>query len=127
MSIIRQYNSKGLPSKWLLTVVLLLTFFTFSGFGVNGQIRLCKPQTTLVVSYRSEVIKSINYNRLLITPQLKNSTFSAFVDLSDLYSHQIKTRLTILSGYHLQLQTHLFYKVKTTSSATDDDPAVILG
>lgn len=126
MCIIRQYNSKRLSSKWLLAVVLLLTFFTFSGFGVQDQTKPGKPQTTLVASYRSEVIKSISYNRLLISC-LKNKSFPAFIDLSDLYSQQVKTSLSVLSGYYIRLQTHLFYKIKTTSSGTDDDPAIILG
>jgi hypothetical protein len=80
-----------------------------------------------VVSYRSEVIKSISYNRLLITSCLKNKAFPVFVDLSGLYSQQVKARMTVLSGSYIRLQTHLFYKVKTTSSGADDDPTIILG
>ena len=117
---------KNSISKWLFAVILLLSFFTFSGFVSQTKITLNKPQTTLVVNSNSGQLKSINYKRALIALHSKDPVTPILIDLSRLYSQQVKIKLIELAKSHIPLQTNLFYKPHTASQNADDDSALIL-
>jgi hypothetical protein len=53
--------AKSALSKWLLTAIVLLGFFTFSGLTAQIPNRFDKPHTTLVAGYANSVFKSISY------------------------------------------------------------------
>lgn len=114
-------------SKWLFAVVLLLSFFTFSGFVAQSKSTLNKPQTTLVVTQSLRPFKSIDYKRALIALHSKDPVAPILIDLSRLYSRQIKIQITELTKSYIPLQTAIFYKPCTASQNADDDSALILG
>jgi hypothetical protein len=118
---------KNSISKWLFAVILLLSFFTFSGFVAQTEPTLNKPQTTLVVNSNSGPFKSINYKRALIASHSKDPVAPILIDLSRLYSQQVKIQITELTQSYIPTQTGLFYKPKTTLQNADDDSALILG
>ena len=127
MSIIRQYNSKRLFSKWLLAVVLLLSLFSFSGFRAQTQAYLDKPQTTLTINSWPEIIRCLSFNRALLFQFSSQIPVSSFIDLSRLHTLQTNIRLITFSGFCIELQTGLFYKVKCISSDSNEEPPAILG
>jgi hypothetical protein len=111
-------------SKWLFAVVLLLSFFAFSGFIAPTQIKLAKPQTTLVISSNTELSKSIAYKRALIKTTVIEQQVLVFIDLNN---RQTNVRLAALSSFCIQPKTVLFYRVKTNLPNADDDPAILAG
>jgi hypothetical protein len=121
------HNLKNTFSKWLLAAVLLLSFFTFSGVVVQTQIKLDKPQTTLVVNANTRVIKSVNYNRLLVPARFERPLISAFIRISRFHSQLVKIQTTKLSEVCIPKQTALFYQPKITSKNADDHAAILLG
>ncbi|MFC0518269.1 hypothetical protein ACFFGT_28910 [Mucilaginibacter angelicae] len=56
---------KSVVSKWLLTAVLVLGFFTFSGLTIQIPNRLDKPGITLTGGFADKVSRSISYNAAL--------------------------------------------------------------
>jgi hypothetical protein len=118
---------KNSISKWLLAVILLLSFFTFSGFVAQTKTTLTKPQTALVVNSNSGLFKSINYKRALIALHSKDPFIPILIDISRLYGQQVKIQITELAKSYIPTQTSLFYKPKTTPQNADDDSALILG
>ena len=127
MSVTPNRAIRNTYSKWLFAVLLLLSFFTFSGFIAQSQTRFNKPQNTLIVSSNSRLFKSIDYKRALITSHSKNIVVHILIDISRLYSNQVKIRITELTKSNIPLQTGLFYKSKTTPQGADDVSALILG
>lgn len=126
MSIIRQYNLKRLSSKWVFSLVLMLSFFAFTGFGPQSQIKPDKPQTTLVVNSGIKLKKTISYHSALVKAPVTSAVFD-FINLSRLHSCLVKIRFTTLSKTPVPLQTALFYRAKITSENSGDEPATILG
>ena len=118
---------KNSISKWLFAVVLLLSFFTFSGFVVQTKTTLDKPETTLVVNSKSWSFKSINYKRALVSSHPKTPVVSTLINRELLYSQRVKIQITELIKSYIPLQTGLFYKPKTAPQNADDDFALILG
>ena len=124
MSNTRYPEIKKASSKWLFAVVLLLSFFTFSGFIAPAQIKLDKPQTTISVNTDAGLSKSITYKRAVIkTPVIEQQAF-VFIDLNN---RQTKVRLAALSNFCIQSKTGLFYRVKTILPNADDDPTILVG
>ena len=117
---------KNVFLKCLFAIVLLLSFFTFSGFVAQTKTTLNKPQTTLVINPGLRQLKSINYKRALISLRFKDLVVPIPINISRLYSQQVKIRITTLISSYIPLQTGLFYKPKTTPSNADDDSALIL-
>jgi hypothetical protein len=124
MSNIQYPDLKKASSKWLFAVVLLLSFFTNSGFITATQIKLVKPQTTLVVNGNIKLLKSITYKRALVKLPVIQQQVLVFIDLD---SRQTNVRLSALSNFCLQSKTALFYRVKINLPNADDDPAILLG
>jgi hypothetical protein len=87
---------KSVLSKWLLTAIVLLGFFTFSGLTIQTPYRFSKPHTTLVASYPNRTSKSISYNTTL--KGVNRNTLSTLISgacnlqaLSFLHSLEVKT------------------------------------
>jgi hypothetical protein len=118
---------KNSISKWLFAAVLLLSFFIFSGFAAQIKTTLNKPQTTLEVSQNLLPSKSIHYKRALISLRSKDPVVPILIDISRLYSKQVKIQITTLISLYIPRQTALFYKPKTTCQGADDDSALTLG
>jgi hypothetical protein len=124
MSNTRYPEIKKAYSKWLFSLVLLLSFFAFSGFIAPTQIKLVKPQTTLVIGGATELSKSITYKRALIkTPVIKQQVL-VFIDP---HNRQTNVRLAALSNFCIQPKTVLFYRVKTNLPNADDNPTILVG
>ncbi|WP_299590495.1 hypothetical protein [Mucilaginibacter sp.] len=131
MNNTRTYIYQNPFSKWLLAVVLLLSFFTFSGLVVQTQQKPNALQTTLVQINQNRVVKSITYKRALRHTQNGVNTFSFFVtsviDLSELHSRQVKIQIASRCISNIRnLQTCFFYQHKTIPQNTSDDPAFTL-
>ena len=118
---------KNSMSKCLLAVILLLSFFTFSGFVAQSKTTLNKPQTTLVVNSSFRPFKSINYKRAIVSLSSKDPVIPILIDISRLHSQQVKIRITTLISLYIPRQTGLFYRPRTTSQNADNDSALILG
>jgi hypothetical protein len=124
MSIVQYPEIKKTSSKWLLPVVLLLSFFTFSGFIAPTQIKLVKPQTTLVIGGNTGLSKSITYKRALVKTPVIEQQVLVFIDL---HNRQTNVRLVALSNFCVQPKTALFYRAKTNLPNADDDPTILEG
>jgi hypothetical protein len=124
MSNTQYPDLKKASSKWLFVVVLLLSFFTFSGFIAPTQIKLVKPQSTLVISGYAGLSKSITYKRALVKTPVIEQQVLVFIDLNN---RQTNIRLAALSNFCIQSKTGLFYRVKTNLPNADDDPAILVG
>ncbi len=123
MSNIQYPEIKKASSKWLFAVVLLMSFFTFSGFIAPTQIKLIKPQTTISVSADAGLSKSITYKRALIKLPVQQHVL-VFIDLNN---RKTNVRLAALSNFCIQSKTGLFYRAKTNLLNADDDPAILVG
>lgn len=113
--------------KWLFAALLILSFFTFSGFTSPAQINSNKPKTTLITTSNLQLEKSISYKRALKPAQPKYLSFSSLINANRLYTQQVKVQITELNVTDLLLQTGLFYKPKTIPQNADEDSALILG
>jgi hypothetical protein len=126
-----EHNYKNLFSKWLLAVVLLLSFFNFSGLVIQTQQKSNAPQTTLVQSDQGRIVKSLIYQRALIHKQNRLNPLSFFVissvNLSEVHSRQVKSQITDCNNLNMSCaQTCFFYQHKTIPQNTSDDPAIAL-
>jgi hypothetical protein len=52
---------KSILSKWLFTAMVVLSFFTFSGFVSPSTIKIAAPSTTLVAKSTGGFVKSVCY------------------------------------------------------------------
>lgn len=68
---------KSVLSKWLITAIVLLSFFTFSGLTIQTPNNVDKPRTTLVAGYVNRISKSISYSATL--KGLNRNTLSALI------------------------------------------------
>lgn len=118
-------NYKNAISKWLFAVVLLLSFFTFSGLVAQPNSTLNKPQTILVINSNLRLSKSIDYKRTLISFHSKDPVVPILIDISRLYSQQVKIQLTELTKSYIPTRISLLYKPNATSQNADDDSALI--
>jgi hypothetical protein len=100
---------------------------TFSGFVAQSKTTPNKPQTTLVVNSSLRQFKNINYKRALISLRSKDRVVPILIDISRLYSQQVKIRIITIITLYIPRQTGLFYRPRTTSQNADDDSALILG
>ena len=118
---------KNSLSKCLLAAILILSFFTFSGFIAKTQTNPTKPQTTLVDNASFQVVKSISYKRALVPIQPKYLSLFSFVSANHSYAQLVIVRITELRTTVLPRQTALFYIVKTIPQNTGDEPASLIG
>jgi hypothetical protein len=131
MTNIQVHKYQNQPSKWLLAVVLLLSFFNFSGFVIQTQQKPNAPQTTWVQSAPTRIVKSIAYKRALIHRQNRLNPLSFFVrssiTIDEVHSKQVKAQISHYHGLNIPtLQTRFFYQHKTIPQNTSDDPAIAL-
>jgi hypothetical protein len=127
----RIYNYQNLLSKWLLAAVLLLSFFSVSGFVIQTQQKPCAPQTTWVQTRQNRLAKSITYKRALSHTHNRLNSPSFFIlssiNLSAMHSRQLKVQMTDRCNPDIPgLSTLLFYQHKTIPQNTSDDPAIAL-
>lgn len=85
---------KSVLSKWLLTAILILGFFTFSGLTIQIANRFNKPDTTLVAGAVKKTSRSISYK-----VALKPANQYVFPDL--------------ISGYHSMQILSFLHNQKT--------------
>jgi hypothetical protein len=120
----------GFP-KWLLATVLVLSFFTFSGWPVQSQIKQTARQTTLLVNNPVQPVKSITLTRA-IGYSYNNSTTLFFVApaFNLIYLHSRLTGIIIKNHSRLvsnRSKTGFFYHIKTIPQNTGDLPVPELG
>jgi hypothetical protein len=128
----RHHYNQNLFSKWLLIAVLFLSFFKFAVTTRQSSIKPEVQQTTLLVGNPIRFVKSIIFNSTL--QLICNRGVASFflvapqVNLILLHSGQIHTRLEIYSGAKFAgIINGFFYRAKTISPNTRDDPASSLG
>jgi hypothetical protein len=125
------YNYKNGFSKWLLATVLVLSFFTFSGWSVQSQIKQGARQTTLLFNNPAQPVKSITLTRAL--GHSCNKCFTLFLvapafNLIYLHSRLISVLIKSHSGPGSnRLKTGFFYQAKTIPQNTGDLPVINLG
>lgn len=127
MSITPNSRISEACAKWVLVVVLILNFFTFSGITFQTQTNPCKPQTTLTAASNLQRQKSINYKRALQPAQLKYLSLVCFVNADQLYTEQVIVRIKELGATVLLAKTVFFYKVKTIPQNAGDEPVCLIG
>jgi hypothetical protein len=126
-----KHNYQNLFSKWLLAAALVISFFTFSGLAVKTNAITNVPQTRLVQSGHSAVVKSITYKRALSFAQNKRYSSAhlilSTVKLSEIHSILLKTQIINLCSFNAgNPQISLFYQHKIIPQNTGDEPAVNL-
>ncbi|MBC7845439.1 MAG: hypothetical protein H7Y10_02995 [Flavobacterium sp.] len=121
-----QYPYKDRLTKWLLTVTLLFSVFTFSGYSGNFQSRqLETPQTEIVVSNFPKIYKrAVSYKKgmELINFSPLNSSDKNWAYA--LFTYNILTKVsldTITSEFYSHKPTKLFLQVKTIPQSADED------
>jgi len=123
---------KSVLSKWLLTAVLILGFFTFSGGTIQTPNRFDKPHTTLVAGYTNRISKSILYNATL--KGVNRNTISALISgtcslLALSFLHSLQTHTVVKQALWLfipnnQIKYHSYIKAFGSDSADDSYPFV---
>jgi hypothetical protein len=131
MSTVRHRNFKNTLSKWLLAVVLIMCFFTFSGFTSQTQTKQDAQQTISVISCEIGHEKCISYKRALTQYYARHSSVSFFAKptfcLDRLYSQQTKISITALTqSYIIRPKIGFYYHVNAIPQNADDHPATIL-
>jgi hypothetical protein len=116
---------KRLLSKWGFNLVLMLSLFAFTGFGVKSQTTPDKTQTTLVISSGIKLNKTICYRRALIKAPVISTTVCDFINVSRLHSCLIENHLKTLFATPVPLQTALFYRVKTSENSGDEHSSIL--
>lgn len=120
---------KGILSKWLFTVMVVLSFFTFSGFVSPSTVKITAPNTTLIVKNTGKPVKSVYY-RLSIKVNAHEGRFNLsssnqLIRLS--YSHTQKAQLAAKQTSKLVLNNKkcLFYHTIIYSQSLADDSHLI--
>ncbi|HEX8022564.1 hypothetical protein [Mucilaginibacter sp.] len=123
---------KSVLSKWLLTAIVLLGFFTFSGLTIQTPYRFSKPPTTLVASYANGTSKSISYNTTL--KGVNRNTLSTLISgacnllaLSFLHSSEAKNMAKQTSWLFIpnkQIKYLFFIRAFGSDSADDSYPFI---
>ncbi|WP_121810348.1 hypothetical protein [Mucilaginibacter kameinonensis] len=120
---------KSFLSKWLLTAILILGFFTFSGLNIQIANRFNKADTTLVAVSRNQSSRSISYKAALKVARRDSqlhSQFSNLQSLSLLHSREIDIdikQLFILFMSNKPVKTLFF--IRTYHSSADDGHSFI--
>jgi len=131
MSTILSSDFKNKSSKWLFAVVLLLSFFCFSGIVLKPQAGPNVQRTTLVAN-QIGLSKVISYKRALRQVYNSYSTRSIFTistfDISRIHSSQLCTCINSLSiSYKCRSKIAFFFLVKNFTRNAGDYPVIHLG
>ncbi|WP_091167705.1 hypothetical protein ACQ86K_11425 [Mucilaginibacter sp. P19] len=73
---------KSVLSKWLLTAMVMLCFFTFSGLTIQTTNKAALPDTTLVAGFVNRVSKSLSYKAAVKTAKRNNCSTLISGDIS---------------------------------------------
>lgn len=123
---------KNNRSKWLFIVILLVSFFTFSGIVLKPQVAFNVQRTTLIANPQKGFVKSISYKRAALgvynccstRPFFTKSTF----DISRMHNRQVCTCINRLEiSYKCRPQTALFFPAKIFPQNVGDYPSTSLG
>jgi hypothetical protein len=122
-----QYSYKDRLKKWLLTVTLLFSIFTISGYSGNSQSRpLETTQIELVASNNPKIYKrSVSYKKGIelfhfISPL--NSSYKNWANALFTYNILTKVKLnTISRQFYSHKPANHFQQVKTIPQSADDD------
>lgn len=121
-----KYHKKTLL-KWLLTVTLLFSVFSFSENANNFQLNnLQNPQIELVLSYNNESNKkTVSYSKLFNVIVCAKSTTCIFCNwISTIlnYNQQLKIKFQyLLEQFNSYKSTNHFLNVKIISQNSDED------
>lgn len=127
----REHNNQTLFSKWLLAVILLLSFFTLPGIATQSQLKLNSSCTEAPYIAQKQAVKSITYRRALKQAPSNRNTHSFFVEstisLAYFNSLQVKTLGQSYYGRNIdRLQNIRLYQHKTIPQNKGDEPAIAL-
>ncbi len=128
-----QYNNhQNAFAKWMLAIVLLLSFFTFSAPVAQSPVKQEVHQTALVVNSPARRVKYINFNRVSLVSNLavKTSVFAtqSFLNLIKLHSGQANICLKNHSTPRLGgARGFLLSHIKTIHQKSSDDLIITLG
>ena len=119
---------KNKRSKWLFVVILLLSFFTFSGSVLKPPARLDVQRITIVANPQTGFVRSISYKRALRQVYNDNSTRFFFAtstfDINRLHCHQVRTRINcLLTSYRCRAKITFYPPLKTFPPNKSDYPA----
>jgi len=121
---------KSFLSKWLLTAILILGFFTFSGLNIQIANRFNTADTTLVTLSGNKVSRSISYKAALKVARRDsqlNSQFSNLQALSLLHSRETDIDIKQLSSQFISNKqiSNPFFIRSYRSKSDDSDPFIV--
>lgn len=122
-----EFKYKGLSSKWLLAVVLLLSFFTFSGIAIQSQAKQNPSRTEVAYTTQSQAAKCITYCRAQQQTKSGQNALLIFaasaIDLAYFSSLQVKIlSITYSSKSIYKPQGDFFYQHKLIPQNNSDEP-----
>ena len=123
---------KSVLSKWLLTAMVMLCFFTFSGLTAQTADKVALSDTTLVVSFVNRVSKSLSYKAALKAAKRNNCStlISGDISLPALcFLHSLEADMSIKQTSKLFIpgklvKRALFNKVFNLNLGDDDNPLI---
>lgn len=123
--------NKDLFLKWLLAVVLLLSFFTFSGVIVLSLAKPNPSQTETAFIAKKQATKSILWQRVLNQINSLQNTLPVFatstIDLA--YFDNLRAKTLSISSSNINIgkrQNSFTYQHKTILHSKSDDPYIAL-
>jgi hypothetical protein len=128
----RELNYKTLFSKWLLAVVLLLSFFTFPGMVTQTPPKHNPSHTEAAFNAQKQAVKSISYRRAFrqTLPQLNASLFivAPVIDLANFHGLVAKTCAISYNDRNIsRVQKSFSIARKLSPQNKSDEPAIALG
>lgn len=123
---------KSLLSKWLLTAIVILGFFTFSGLTIQTTSKVALPDTTLVAGFVNKASKSLSYKAALQAANRNNRStlISRDTSLPALsFLHSLEADISIKQTSKLFMpgklvKRALFNKAFNSDSGDDSNPHI---
>jgi len=122
-----QLTYKDKLTKWLLTITLLFSVFTFSGYASNSQSRQQQAtQTELVISNNHKTCKRvISYKKYFELISYNDFLISTYISWANtLFTYNILTKVkldSISKQFYSYKSTGRFLQVKTIPKSSDED------
>lgn len=118
-------------SKWLLTAIVILGFFTFSGLTIQTT-KAALPDTTLIAGFVSRISKSLSYKAALKAAKRNNRSIliSGDISLPALsFLHSLEADISIKQTSKLFIpgrlnKRALFSKAFNLNLGDDDNPLI---
>lgn len=131
MKIVNPHKLKKACSNGVFAVVLLLSFFTFSGLAVSVQTRQVKAETTCVVKTDAGVIKGFQYKAQAARACKRHSSpLLLFTALNLSRVHTVEAGVSFKNHSQPILTSvfaPIFYQAKTIPQNGESDPSLLLG